>query len=107
MSKRHNPKLYRDLSKPFATHDEANASLQAFFADVERARELHKIPDVIVLCEITHGDDEDRGSASMRLGSSLNVLPMLAREYGAARQEHEDLLQRVIAEAKRTTRNER
>ena len=99
-----NPKRYRELCTPFVSNDAANEALKAFYADVEIAREKHKIPDVVVLCEVSHmiEEDEVRGSSSFQLGDSAKRVPMLAREYGAARQAYEDGLARLMAQARKS-----
>jgi hypothetical protein len=104
VSTTHDPKLYREMSAPFDNGDDANAALQAFYEDVGAARKKHRISDVVVLCEIAHMLDgsEVRGSSSTMIGHSFNHLPMLAREYGAARQRHEDMLKHLISESRKT-----
>ena len=101
--KRHDPALYRQMSIPFNTIDQANEALAAFFAEVAELRKKHRIADVVCLCEISHTLDgeEVRGSAHLHLGDVGAHLPMLAREYGAARQKHEDDMARLIANSRR------
>lgn len=99
-----NPTLYRELSAPFEKTEDANAALKAFFAAVEEARKTHRIPDVVVLCEvnsISDAGEEVRGSASANYGDAANVTPMLAREYGASRERDEQRLALMIAHARK------
>jgi hypothetical protein len=98
------PKLYRELSAPFDKAEDANAALSAFFRAVDEARKVHRIADVVVLCEVnTIGDGvvEVRGSASASYGDMANVTPMLAREYGASRERDEQRLAAIIARARK------
>jgi len=72
--KKNDPANYRRNSEPFPKVEQANEALAAFFEDVKIAREKHRISD----------EEELRGSASSFLGDHARVLPMLAREFGAA-----------------------
>jgi len=58
-----------------------------------------------VLCEIAHVIDgeEVRGSASASFGDSARVVTMLAREYGAEQQRHQDKLALIMAHARKVT----
>lgn len=100
------PKHYREISVPFDTAESGNTALAAFFRDVQAARDKHRIPDVTVLCEISHtlNGEEVRGSASVSFGDSSRVVTMLAREYGAEQQRHEDRLALIIAAARKSAR---
>lgn len=104
MNIRNDPKTYRELSNPFATNEEANAALRAFFDDVEAARRKHKIADVIALCEIVVEieGEETRGSGSLHMGDASRQLVMLAREFGAAQQAHQEMLALVVARARKS-----
>ena len=86
------------MSVPFADSNAANDAVQAFFSDIEDARKKHRIADVAVIVEVVImvDDQETRGGLSMYLGSSANKLPLLAREYGAARQEHEEVIALLV-----------
>jgi len=106
MSVRNDPKLYRQLSEPFPSVDKANEAISAFFRDIEEARKKHRIPDVVVICDITHDleGEEVRGSATMKLGGSEHHLAMLARAFGAAQQIHEETLALIIAHERKAAR---
>lgn len=102
--RRNDPKQYRELSQPFDSSEIANEALKRFFDDVEAARTKHKIADVTVIVEVRHMIDgeEVRGSASSHFGDSRNRLPMIAREYGAERQRHEDEMGLLIAMSRKS-----
>lgn len=97
------PAHYREISTPFTDVEKANEALAAFFADVKAARDKHQIPDVVVLCEVSHvlEDEEVRGSASCNFGDSLKTLPMIAKAYGAEQARHEDMLALLSAGGRR------
>lgn len=100
------PATYRRLSVPFPTVEASNEALTAFFEEVRAARERHRIPDVIVLAEISVMIDgeEVRGSAHAHNGDSSRILPMLAREFGAAQQRHEEQIALTVARARKAAR---
>lgn len=100
------PSNYRRCAEPFADAEHANEALAAFFADVKAAREKHRIADIAVLVEVSHmlDGEEVRGSASSFHGDSARVLPMLAREFGAAQQRHEDHLAALMARARKAAK---
>lgn len=93
------PGLYRRMSEPFDDAAESNAALSSFFEAIEKLREEHGIPDVLVLCEVNVMIDgaETRGSARLMRGDSSAFLPMIARVYGEERQRYEDNMARLIA----------
>lgn len=100
------PANYRRCSEPFDDIEQANEAISKFFAEVKVAREKHRISDVVVIVEVGHrlDGDEVRGSASSMLGDFNRVLPMVAREYGAAQQRHEERLALLIARARKAAK---
>lgn len=103
---KNDPKHYREISVPFDSVEAANKALAAFFENVEAARNKHRIPDVVTLCEISHvlDGEELRGSASSFLGDSSRVVTILAREYGAEQQRHEERIALIMAHARKAVR---
>lgn len=97
-----NPARYRRMSEPFDSREQANQAITEFFADVEAAREKHRISDVVVLVEVgmVVGDVETRASAQLALGSRAYELPMLARAFGAAQARHQNDLALILAQAR-------
>ena len=102
MSKRNDSTLYRELSKPFATNEEANTAVARFFDAVEAARREFRIPDVVVACEIGVESEEGevRAGADCQFGDELKQLPMVARLYGALQERHTTMLQRISQRAR-------
>lgn len=98
------PSNYRMMSEPFDDATQANQSLEAFFADVKAARDRHLITDVSVVVQVAirAPDGERKACASAYFGDPLaNKLVLLAREYGAAREQHEQILGDVIEAGRR------
>lgn len=100
------PANYRRCSEPFPTVEAANEALLAFFEEVRAARDRHRIADVLVLCEVSHvlDGEEVRGSAFAQHGDSARALPMLAREFGAAQQRHEEQIALIVARGRKAAR---
>ncbi|HXI14987.1 MAG TPA: hypothetical protein VNM48_01355 [Chloroflexota bacterium] len=99
----HNPDLYHQLSVPFAAREDSNDAVDAFMADVEQAREKHRIADVYVIVETTVVVDgtETQGSYMKAWGSGLKPYPMVAAAYGYERGRFEDRMARIIAAAEK------
>jgi hypothetical protein len=103
------PALYDDLNQPFADREAANAALAKFFDGVSALRAEHGIADVYVCAEIRHlhGEDVDdirNGVASLYRGDVMRKLPMLARAYGEARGELDELLGEAIHQGREGAR---
>jgi hypothetical protein len=100
------PANYRRNSEPFATVDDSNEALMAFFDEVSTARDRHRIVDVAVLCEVMVLVDGKEVCAQARifLGDSARSLPMIAREFGAAQQRYEDEIASIVESARKARR---
>ncbi len=105
------PNHYRMMSDPFADATQANDALAAFFDDVKAARDKHLIADVAVVVQVTvrAPDGAPRNAcASAYYGDPLaNKLALLAREYGAAREQHEQVMAETIEAGRRSVRERR
>ncbi len=103
------PGHYEEISEPFSGQDAANEALKAFFDAVQRAREEHCIADVVVVVQVSTRDPDGasrKAVASAYFGDPLaNKLPLLAREYGAAREQHEQILGALIESGRRSVRD--
>ena len=101
------PSKYREISKPFVDGNEANQAITQFVNDVQAAREKHRIPDVVILCEISHLLDEVevRGHSSASFGDSSKTLTMIARAYGSEQTKHEQMLQVITSLARKAERS--
>ena len=104
--KTNDPDNYRRCAEPFESVAVANEALAAFFGEVKAARDKHRIAAVVVLCEVSYVVDgeEVRGSALSSHGDSTRVLPMLAREFGAAQQRHQDQIALIVARGRKAAR---
>ena len=87
-----NPKLYRELSAPFLSCEEANKSLEAFGSELEALRIKHRIADVVVVVSVnakTDGDDEGMLSATISFGERNKRALMLANALGKEQKAFE------------------
>lgn len=106
--KRDDSGLYAELAVPFADATEADDALKAFFDDVYAARVKHRIADVQVIVQVSTArasGGSQHGMASAYYGDPMaNKLPLIARVYGEARQEHEEVLGQLISHGRQTVK---
>lgn len=76
------PNLYAEMSRPFATADEANAAFRAFLVGVRALRIKHRIADVVTVVSasvegegtrINWGQNGDATLASLMLSFALGA----------------------------------
>src|SRR5262249_32731030 len=82
------PVGYHRHSEPFATREEANAAIDAFFDDVKAAREKHRIANAHLVVQVLAADQgpgRNRLFALYHLGSSTEALHMAAYAYATER----------------------
>lgn len=99
MKAERNPKLYRELCKPFATHAEAQAAVEAFEADLAAIRTKHRIPDVYCVIQFGRLDEEGEEVQSLltlHYGDSLKAVQLTAYAYGMERANHEEMMGRIL-----------
>lgn len=104
------PELYRQLSAPFDTAEEANTALVAFYADVRAARIKHRMPDalVIVAVNVRYQDDATqvgRAISHCHNGNQSEAEGLAAYAYGQLAAEHREEINKAIA-GKSTTRKQ-
>jgi hypothetical protein len=94
-----NPKLYRQLSEPFAGRDLANAALESFRDDLEVLREKHKIADVVAVIQVNVADasgEEGLAQAILSFGDPMNRAAMLAYALGTVQNQQQELIGRLL-----------
>lgn len=90
-----NPKLYRQLSEPFADSDAASKAAKDFADEMAELRIKHKMPDVVVIISVNYlNKDGDEGEiqCTLSLGDINNKLMMLAHALGEEKQRQRDLI---------------
>ena len=95
------PALYRELSAPFPSLDEANEVLKVFAEDLRALRLKHRLADVVCLIMVNVTDPEYPGEevevgATVPLGNELKHPYMLAQQLGKLRQRQELDLARAL-----------
>lgn len=93
-----NPKLYRELSLPFADAKIAEESATSFLEGVAKLREQFKIADVevIIMGGRLHEGEEEPFFGSAHFGDSKNSEMMCAYGLAAARKDHEAMIGRAL-----------
>lgn len=79
MPQTNDPELYRQLSAPFDTAEEANTALVAFFADVRAARIKHRMPDVLTVVAVNVRYQDDRWCISLKFDGGTACGPELSK----------------------------
>lgn len=75
----HDPDLYRRMSEPYASNEEAHAAMLAFLDDVSEARERHRISNVITVA-VTNVNTDDGVKQNMSIqhrGAADLEIPIL------------------------------
>lgn len=98
------PGLYRELSEPFDSPEEANESLEKFYEAVRAARAEHGIADFYLVTQVgvVYSSGEGVAHSSFALGNQSNRLALAAYAYGREKKFHEELIAAVIASARET-----
>lgn len=101
-----NPGLYREMSAPFASADEANTALSAFYEDLYELRRKHRMTDVLCIVQVNVAleGDEAPMMSRMHIGNSLNALPLSAYAYGAESSENEQRIAYMLAKGKKVAK---
>lgn len=101
------PDNYRKLCEPFASVDEANENVTAFWDAFYELRNKYRLADVTVVARINvvHASgDEGDAVLTMHAGDSLRKEPMLAYAFGEAQAEREEQTAKLMARAIKKTR---
>lgn len=61
LTKLHDPEHYAKMAAPHANEAAAQAALDAFFVDIDAARERHRIPEVVIVSGAIHDGAGDAG----------------------------------------------
>ena len=103
MNQTANPELYRKLSEPFGSKEEADTEIAAFFEAVSQLRQKHLMPDVIVMAQanVIHEGDETIMQATAGFGDPLRMVTMLAQALGREQAENDAYLGKLLKAARR------
>ena len=102
MNQTANPELYRKLSEPFQSNQEADVEMQAFMEGVKALREKHLLPDVVILIQAnvkTEDGEEAIFQAVAGFGDPMRRVTMLAQALG--REQAENDLGKLLKAARR------
>ena len=92
---------YREISVPFPSAVAAEAALGLFWRDVETARDLHKIPDVILTVGLSYMADGEECSASTTggYGDLEHHESLVAQAFGQIQAERQARIGQLLAKA--------
>lgn len=101
-----NPKLYRELSEPFASFDVLNAAISAFVDEVYELRVKHKLPDVTLVISgnvALDADDETSTATYAHFGNPDRAVQMLAYALGREEEQQLALLRDIRSRARKAS----
>jgi hypothetical protein len=90
-----NPELYRKLSEPYGSLEEANKEMADFLEAVAELRKKHKIPSLQLIMMGSAKNDKGTESdfiAPAFYGDSMRMEMMLAYAMGQAASERQQML---------------
>ncbi len=78
------------MAKPFASRDEADAALSAFFEGIRKLRRKHRVREVSVETMVTFVEGEKHPAiiSSIFNGDATLHVPMLINALGRAQRDH-------------------
>lgn len=97
--KRNDPNLYRELSEPFASEDDAEDALKSFFNEVGRARKKCELPDVVIAVQfsIAMNGTETLHMGTCQFGNELMHEPLAAYAFGKLQAESKERIARLLS----------
>jgi hypothetical protein len=98
MNSIHDPANYQAMSVPFENHEQANAAINAFIADVRAARQKHHIADCTFVIAVPVGYPEGEGTGCMfgHIGDVANAEMMLAHALGQLQRDRRERVEKVM-----------
>jgi hypothetical protein len=107
MTVRQDEEMYRKLSIPFESIDEANEALVKFTEELYALREKHRIRELLftVRVGIVRDDGEEADATVVNhFGSSLAMEGIAAYSYGVLSTKRQQYVQDEIADATRSVK---
>lgn len=103
-----NPKLYREMSIPFLSHQAASEAVTAFHEELGELRRKHKIPDLYVVAEVGYldGDEEYASRGAMHYGSMEKRESMAAWAAGFEAAESRRRIEDTVVAASKFSRSD-
>lgn len=94
-----NPALYRRMSEPHASQQDAAKAVSAFFDELQTLRERHRIRDLLCVAQVAFVDGETEmvRAGVISIGSSMEALHLAAHAYGTLRSDTEAKLDAAVA----------
>ena len=103
MKETHDPEKYRAMSVPFATADEGNAAMFAFFEDMQALREKHRIANVLVVVKfnVTYQAGEASAASKAFIGDVHEEEAIGAWALGEIQAERRERINRLASRVNR------
>jgi hypothetical protein len=98
MSDKKNPKLWREMQEPHESAEAVNAAVDAFLDDVGKAREKHRIADVLTCATLRYVDEtgeEVEAMLSHHYGDFTHAEGLAAYSYGRIAQQRQEMIAKL------------
>lgn len=105
----HNEGLYRELSIPFETVEDANDNITQFCDALYELRKKHRIRDLLFVIRVgcKREDDESDATIVNYFGNSLSMEGIAAYAYGQLSGERQEMIAEEIKHAAKAIRNQK
>lgn len=102
------PALYRQLSVPFPSVDDANASIKAFCDELAELRKKHRIRDLLFTIRIGLVDEagtEGDSTLVNHFGDRASMESMAAYTYGTMSARRQELMRAYVSNGSKAVRD--
>ena len=103
-----NPDLYRELSAPFESIDEANKNFTEFQDQLYELRKKHRIADLLFVAQVpVKYDDGEQGTPIVvgMFGDETKMEAITAYALGYAQSQRQERIARIMGESSRGVKN--
>lgn len=107
MKQKNDPALYRRMCEPFASAEEANAALTAFYDELRALREKHRIADVHVTwsVNVVFPDGETPSIGGAHIGDPAKAESMAAWAFGFETADTRAQIERIAESGRKRARS--
>ena len=99
MKAERDPSLYRKMCEPHESRDALNERFDAFYADLRRIREIHRMRDVLVVISgsaLTDSGEEGEFITQANCGDPMKMEQLAAYALGSARRDREAMTAEIL-----------
>lgn len=106
-----NPKLFREMSVPFASAEAANQAVEAFYVELGELRKKHKLTNVYTVINASYAttdpeDDEAEFFTSSMFGDFLRAESLVAWALGREQAHRQEMIAHIAKVAIKDARQQ-